>query len=166
MRALVARIVAAIDVATQHLATVTLLLAVVLNFTNVVGRYGFSAPIAWAEEVMLFMMVGIVFLGAVAVSREGRHIRMDVIVTLMPPAWQQRFDKLAAVVEIAVAAAVTYLAYPLVHMLAMFDQRSQAAELPLYIPQSLIPIGFALMAIVTAARLAGAAGEKAGQPQA
>ena len=38
-------------------------------------------------------------------------------------------------------------------MLADFDQRSQAANVPLYIPQSLIPIGLGLTAILTAARL-------------
>jgi hypothetical protein len=40
-----------------------------------------------------------------------------------------------------------------INMLAEFDQRSQAAEVPLYIPQALIPIGLGLTAFLTAARL-------------
>jgi TRAP-type C4-dicarboxylate transport system permease small subunit len=47
----------------QALTAVLLLVAVALNFANIVGRYVFSAPIASAEEVMLFLLVGIVFLG-------------------------------------------------------------------------------------------------------
>jgi TRAP-type C4-dicarboxylate transport system permease small subunit len=38
-------------------------------------------------------------------------------------------------------------------MLFEFDQRSQAADVPLFIPQALIPIGLGLTAILTAARL-------------
>lgn len=135
-------------------ATATLLVAVALNFANVIGRYFFSAPIEWAEEVMLFMQVGVVFLAAVAVSREGRHIRMDVAVNLLPARARRIAEIFSQVVEITVAAAVTILAIPLVKQLAQFDQRSQAAQLPLAIPQALVPLGFALIAIAVAVRLA------------
>ncbi len=135
-------------------ATATLLVAVALNFANVIGRYFFNAPIEWAEEVMLFMQVGVVFLAAVAVSREGRHIRMDVAVNLLPARARRIAEIFSQVVEITVAAAVTILAIPLVKQLAEFDQRSQAAQLPLAIPQALVPLGFALIAIAVAVRLA------------
>jgi TRAP-type C4-dicarboxylate transport system permease small subunit len=135
-------------------ATATLLMAVALNFANVIGRYFFNAPIAWAEEVMLFMQVGVVFLAAVAVSREGRHIRMDVAVNLLPAVPRRILEALAGLVEIAVAVAVAWLAIPLVKQLAEFDQRSQAAQLPLAIPQALVPLGFVLIAVVVAVRLA------------
>ena len=51
-----------------------------MNFANVVGRYFFNASIYWAEEVMLFLMVGCVFLGNGVVAWSGRQLRMDVIV--------------------------------------------------------------------------------------
>lgn len=140
--------------AIQAVAAAVLLVAVALNFANVVGRYFFSAPIEWAEEVMLFMMVGVVFLSAVAVSRQGRQIRMDVAVNFLPAAPRRFFEALSAVIEIGVAATVTVLAFPLVRALAEFDQRSQAAQLPLAIPQAFVPLGFALVALVTALRLA------------
>lgn len=139
--------------AIRAIATATLLAAVALNIANVVGRYFLDAPIAWAEEVMLFLQVGVVFLCAVAVSHEGRHIRMDVVLELLPPLPRRVLTYLAGVAEIAVAVAVTWLAAPLVRMLWEFDQRSQAADLPLWIPQGLVPLGFALIALVTAARL-------------
>ena len=139
--------------AIRAIATATLLAAVALNIANVVGRYFLDAPIAWAEEVMLFLQVGVVFLCAVAVSHEGRHIRMDVVLELLPPLPRRVLTYLAGFVEIAVAIAVTWLAAPLVRMLWEFDQRSQAADLPLWIPQGLVPLGFALIALVTAVRL-------------
>ena len=51
-----------------------------------IGRYFFNASIYWAEEIMLFLMVGCVFLGNGVVAWSGRQIRMDVIVGMMPRA--------------------------------------------------------------------------------
>ena len=61
------------------LAAILLLIAIALNFANIIGRYVFAAPIASAEEVMLFLFVGAVFLGNSVVGWEGRQIRMDVV---------------------------------------------------------------------------------------
>ena len=66
--------------------------SVALNFANVIGRYFFNASIYWAEEVMLFLMVGCVFLGNGVVAWSGRQIRMDVIVGMMPPPVQKALD--------------------------------------------------------------------------
>ena len=45
---------------------------------------------------------------------------------------------------IATAAAVTVFAWPVITQLAAFDERSQAANFPLVIPQAMIPIGYTL----------------------
>jgi hypothetical protein len=37
--------------------------------------------------------------------------------------------------------------------LAAFDERSQAANFPLVIPQAMVPIGYSLMALLVAVRL-------------
>ena len=57
-----------------------LVASVGLNFANVIGRYFFNTSIYWAEEAMLFLMVGCVFLGNGVVAWSGRQLRMDVIV--------------------------------------------------------------------------------------
>jgi TRAP-type C4-dicarboxylate transport system permease small subunit len=68
----------------RGLAAVLLILSVSLNFANVIGRYFFNASIYWAEEIMLFLMVGCVFLGNGVVAWSGRQIRMDVVIGMMP----------------------------------------------------------------------------------
>ena len=54
---------------------------------------------------------------------------------------------------IAVCIILIAVGWPAIEMLAEFDQRSQAAEIPLYIPQALVPIGLGLNAFLVAARL-------------
>ena len=54
---------------------------------------------------------------------------------------------------LAAAGAVTVFAWPVITQLAAFDERSQAANFPLYIPQAMIPIGYTLMGLLVAFRL-------------
>ena len=52
-----------------HVVTgIIFLIACGINIANVVGRYLFSFPIFWAEEVLVFMVVWAVFLSAVAIT--------------------------------------------------------------------------------------------------
>jgi TRAP-type C4-dicarboxylate transport system permease small subunit len=138
---------------TRAAAAVFLITSVGINFVNIIGRYFFSVSIPWAEEIMLFLMVGCVFTGCCAVAWEGRQIRMDVVVAILPPKLRELVNILSEFVMIAAAAAVTVFAWPVVTQLAAFDQRSQAANFPLYIPQAMVPIGYSLMGLMVAMRL-------------
>jgi TRAP-type C4-dicarboxylate transport system permease small subunit len=138
---------------TRAAAALFLITSVGINFVNIIGRYFFSVSIPWAEEIMLFLMVGCVFTGCCAVAWEGRQIRMDVVVTILPAKLRDLIEILSELVMIGAAAAVTVFAWPVVTQLAAFDQRSQAANFPLYIPQAMVPIGYCLMGLLVAIRL-------------
>lgn len=138
---------------TRTISAICLLGSVMINFVNIIGRYVFSVSIPWAEEIMLFLMVGCVFTGCCAVAWQGRHIRMDVLLMALPPRIRAYFDLLSDLVLIGAAVIVTVFAYPVITQLAAFDERSEAANFPLVIPQSMVPIGYSLMALLVAIRL-------------
>src|SRR5580698_11532573 len=138
---------------TRTVAGVCLLGSVAINFVNIIGRYFFSVSIPWAEEIMLFLMVGCVFTGCCSVAWEGKQIRMDVVVSMLPAKIRTLLALFSELVLIATAAAVTAFAYPVIVQLAQFDERSQAANFPLVIPQAMVPIGYTLMAVLVAVRL-------------
>jgi C4-dicarboxylate transporter DctQ subunit len=138
---------------TRAAAGIFLISSVAINFANIIGRYFFSVSIPWAEEIMLFLMVGCVFTGCCAVAWEGRQIRMDVVIGMMPPKLRDFFNLLSELVLIAAGAAITAFAWPVITQLAAFDERSQAANFPLVIPQAMIPVGYSLMALLVAVRL-------------
>jgi TRAP-type C4-dicarboxylate transport system permease small subunit len=135
------------------LTAILLLVSVVVNFANVVGRYVFAAPIASAEEVMLFLLVAIVFLGNSVVAWERKQIRMDVFLHALPPGLRNALDVLADLAAIVVSVVLVVLSWPAIQMLAEFDERSQAADIPLVIPQALVPIGLGLTALLVTVRL-------------
>ena len=138
---------------TRTIAGVCLLGSVAINFANIIGRYFFSVSIPWAEEIMLFLMVGCVFTGCCSVAWEGKQIRMDVVVGMLPDKVRTLLALFSELVLIVTAAAVTVFAYPVITQLAEFDERSQAANFPLAIPQAMVPIGYTLMALLVAVRL-------------
>src|ERR1700751_60731 len=105
-----------------------------INFANIIGRYFLSVSLSWAEETMLFLMIGCVFLGAAPVGWAGRHIRMDVVVSLLPPRAGQGFELFSDLVTIATCAALAVFAWLVMTMLAELDQRSSSANIPLVIP--------------------------------
>jgi TRAP-type C4-dicarboxylate transport system permease small subunit len=134
-------------------AAVLLAASVAINFANIIGRYFFSVSIQWAEEIMLFLMIGCVFLGSGAVGWSRRQIRMDAFVALLPPTMRQFLEVIVELVEITTCFFLAALAWPVVSMLAELDQRSQAANFPLVIPQAMMPIGFVLMGFLIVAAL-------------
>ena len=50
-----------------------------LLFANVVLRYVFLAPISWAEELSLYLIVWIVFVGGSVAVRTRGHIAIDLL---------------------------------------------------------------------------------------
>ena len=135
------------------LAGVLLVASIGLNFANVIGRYFFTTSIFWAEEIMLYLRVGCVFLGNGVVAWSGRQLRMDVIVAMMPVSVQKVLALVAELAFVVVAVAIVVFAWPVIRDLWLFDQRSQSAELPMVIPQIMIPIGLSIMAFLVVVRL-------------
>jgi C4-dicarboxylate transporter DctQ subunit len=147
------RVVRALVSVLRVIAAALLVASVLLNFANVVGRYFFNDSIYWAEEVMLFLMVGCVFLGNGVVAWSGRQLRMDVIVGMMPAPIQKLLALLYELTFIAVAGIIVVFSWPVIRDLWAFDQRSQSAEIPMVIPQIMVPIGLSIMALLVVLRL-------------
>jgi TRAP-type C4-dicarboxylate transport system permease small subunit len=153
MRQILRRAAGALMACLRVAAGAMLTASVGINFVNIVGRYFFSVSLSWAEEAMLFLMIGCVFLAAGPVGWMGRHIRMDVVISMLPERARNAFELFSDLVTIATCVALAVFAWPVVTMLAELDQRSESANIPLVIPQAAVPLGLVLTALLIAARL-------------
>ena len=153
MRGTLLRGANALMAALRIAAGVMLIASVAINFANIIGRYFLSVSLSWAEEAMLFLMIGAVFLAAPPVGWLGRHIRMDVVISLLPPRTRRMFEVFSDLVTIATCIMLAVFAWPVVTMLAELDQRSESANIPLVIPQAVVPLGLVLTALLIAVRL-------------
>ena len=118
-----------------------------INFANIVGRYVFGSPILWAEEVLDYLMVWYVFLGAILVTWEGRHIKMDLLSVMIPPPFRQICNSVAAAVFLAVCGFMIWESWSVVRVAWQLYQRSVAADLPMAFAHAGVLLGFCGMAL-------------------
>jgi len=139
--------------AVERLVACALLVAVVVNFANVVARYVFRQPLLGADELQVFLMVWMTFLGVVAVTWRRMHLRMDLFSERLP-AIARRWLRLA---EALVAAAVSALVFgeSFRYAARMFEigRRSDALGVPSWIAPSSVAIAFGLIGLIAVYRL-------------
>ena len=142
------RSIDALAVALEKLLGAALIVAVLYNFVNVVGRYIVGQTFISADEVQIYIMVYIAFLGAAVATWRRAHLRMDVLVHRLPHRLQAALGVLELALVIVLAALVLYVSSGYVKQMAGLDARSQNAGIPMWIPHSAIVIGFGLIALL------------------
>ena len=133
---------------------IILLLCIGINAANIIGRYVFLAPLAWAEEVLSFLIIWGVCLGASAVTYDRRHLAMDVFVPLYPLWMRRALEGLILVTIVGFSAFTAMQAWKIVQIMARNGQVSITAEIPMTVPYSSFVVGFSMIvlaAIATAA---------------
>jgi TRAP-type transport system small permease protein len=80
--ALVSRVM---DKVLSYVVAVLLVGMSVTVFGNVVCRYVLEASLAWYEEVSRFLLIWIVFLGAIIAFIRGDHLGIDVLLMVLRP---------------------------------------------------------------------------------
>lgn len=135
------------------LAAAALLAIVALNGVNIVLRYFFFAAFSWAEEAMLFLMILGVYAGAVSVAWHQAHIRIDAFLNLAPLAYRKALNIASTLVLAAILIPVTLASYRVTSMLFEFDQRSDALDFPVWIPQSVVPAAMLLIVVMSLLRI-------------
>lgn len=133
---------------------VAFILAVLLNFANVIGRYLFDFSLLGSDEVEVFVMVAMTFLGAVAVTRRNAHLRMDVLVHLMPPAVRLALRIAEQLLLIILAGFVVWQSSFYASQMFRLGRTSDMAGVPMWIPHGFVTVGFALILLIAAWRLA------------
>lgn len=144
-----------------RIAAIALVAIVAINGCNVFGRYFLSSPISWAEEAMLYLMVLVVFSALATVTWSNAHIRIELMLDHVPARMRWLLTSLATAVTIGICLVVAWESFAVVAMLHSFDQRSEAMEFPIWIPQACVGLGLTLTAALTALRLFVSADEPA-----
>jgi TRAP-type C4-dicarboxylate transport system permease small subunit len=142
------------------------ILAVLLNFGNVVGRYVFGVSLLGADEVQIFIMVAMTFLGAAVVSRRNLHLRMDVLVQFLPARARVGLRVVELAVLATVAGFVLTQSYFYARQMLRIGRTSDMAGVPMWIPHATVALGFAMIFLVAVwglVRLAGPLPARSGE---
>jgi len=142
------RSIDALALGLEKLLGLALIIAVLINFVNVVGRYIFGSTFISADEVQIYIMVYIAFLGAAVATWRRIHLRMDVLVQRLPGGIKAVLAAAELVLILVLASLVLYVSSGYVTQMAGLDARSQNAGIPMWIPHSAIVLGFGLIAVL------------------
>jgi TRAP-type C4-dicarboxylate transport system permease small subunit len=130
-----------------------LLAAVVINIANVIGRYIFFRPIAWAEEVLMFMIVWGVFISAGSILYQGLHLRMDLLVINARGRFRSFLGTLTIALAIACSLFMIVQSFHIVSNYAASGERSITAGVPLVFTHAALLVGFILMVVAALLRV-------------
>ena len=137
----------------RMLMAALILIGIAINFANVIARYLFDFAIFWAEEIMIFIVVWFVFIGAITVTYNGAHLRMDLIAQRLPRRWKIVIDGAMAVSFLILGVFMIPQSWETVTFLRDANQVSVTASVPKEIPHSAILVGFVFMVLAVAVRL-------------
>ena len=132
---------------------VILLVAIMINISNVIGRYVFNAPVPWAEEVVSYMIVWGVFVAIGALTYEGLHLRMDLLVLNLHGPSARLIGGFTVVLIVVCAAFVIRQSLQILELYAMTGETSMGARIPLVYPHAALLVGFFFMTLAAIVRV-------------
>ena len=93
------------------------------------------------------------FIGAVAVSFDGQHLKMDLLSARIPPPWRNIVNGLAALAFVGLGVFVAVQSWIAVSLFAGAGDVSVTASVPMVIPHAALLIGIVLMVLAVVFRL-------------
>ncbi|MGI9307730.1 MAG: TRAP transporter small permease [Gammaproteobacteria bacterium] len=118
---------------------------ILLASAQIIMRNFAGGGIAWADEALRLMLLWLAMLGAVAASRENRHIAIDVLSRVLPPALKTGVSVGIHTFTAVVAGLLAWYAW--VFLGESFEYQDKLlGNMPAWWFQSILPVAFALMA--------------------
>jgi TRAP-type C4-dicarboxylate transport system permease small subunit len=140
------RATVAVQVVEDGLLVVLLSGLILFSSAQIVLRNFFSVGITWGDGLTRLAVLWLALLGALAASREGRHITMGAVVRWLPKRWQLGAAVTADAFAVAVSGLLAWSSFEFVR-----DSRAYGDVLldgvPAWWLQSIMPVAFALIAV-------------------
>ncbi|PKP61188.1 C4-dicarboxylate ABC transporter permease [Candidatus Atribacteria bacterium HGW-Atribacteria-1] len=121
------------------------ILAIIL-IVNVIARKA-GTSIYFIDEIAMFLVIWITFIGLSYASRKGRHIRMAAIFDLSSVRVQKMMIFVISAISAMVMFYLTYISVNYVYTTYRWQQVAPALRMPYWIGIAIVPVGFSLAGI-------------------
>ena len=119
----------------------------VVAFAQVVARYAFNYSFVWALELNGVLFAWLIFLGMSYGVRVGAHIGIDALVRTLGTRTARALGMVAAGLGIVYALIVAVGGWQYVRKMYDVGIEMQDLPLPQWLPRTILPLGFALLAL-------------------
>lgn len=118
---------------------------ILLASSQIILRNFFDSGFVWADELLRILLLWTAMFGAVAASRENRQIAIDVLSRFLPGRWNNMAMTLVQFFTAVVSGLIAWHSYRFVNDSRLFEDLL-LGDWPAWVFQSVIPLGFALIA--------------------
>ncbi|MCW2309031.1 TRAP transporter large permease [Rhodobium gokarnense] len=132
----------------EFVAAILMVGIVALLFLGVVTRYFLNLPLIWVEEAASLCFLWLAMLGAAIAIDRNEHLRLTLVVHLLPKRLQDFVEALALAVVAAFLIALFPSAYE--YAVAEWAITTPALQIPGTIRAAAIPFGMGLMLLLVA----------------
>lgn len=126
----------------KNMAVVGMALGVFLAFINVVLRYAFDFSLTWAGELTNYLFIWSALFGAAYGFKKGIHISVTVLLNLLPPLLAKILFVIANMISFLYLSLSAYFGYQVVMLLDEIEEISVDLNIPMWIPNLVLPIAF------------------------
>ena len=149
------------------LVAVLLGASVLLNFSLVVSRYAFSYSVNQLEEVSVYLIIWLVFVGAVACDRRNQHIALDIVYHLLTPSRRILLRRTADLLQGALCLYLAWLTLRTVIFTFQLGEVSLSSlRAPVWLLMSIMPPAFLVLALRSLGRaIAGDTADRQAVPE-
>ncbi len=130
----------------RNIAVFGVAAGVLLAFTNAVLRYVFGTSLTWAGELTNYLFIWAALFGAAYGFKKGIHIQVTILLAKFPPKIAKGFMILAHTITFAYLGFMSYLGISLVEVIMEMEEISIDLNIPMWIPNLVIPVAFAAAA--------------------
>lgn len=146
MKAVLARLLRVVHAVEDGILVALLLSMVGIAVTQIVMRNAFDGGFLWAESFLRILVLWIGLAGAMAASREHRHISIDILGRFLPPRATKVAVVFTALFTAGVAGALAWFSLDFV-MVEFANPSVAFAQIPTWVCESIMPFAFAVIAL-------------------
>jgi TRAP-type C4-dicarboxylate transport system permease small subunit len=125
---------------------ISVMVALVALFVNVVLRYGFNYSLAWSEELVREVIIYTTFIGCSAAVKNRSMIKIDASVQLLPKL-KMPLTYFSNFVTMIFAGMMIYYGWLMAMLQYRTDQKTIIMEIPLVILYAILPLMGVMMLI-------------------
>ena len=130
----------------KFLVTALLSTMILLAFSQIILRNIFSTGISWGDPLVRYLVLWVGFIGASLASKEGKHITIEVFSRWFSGHSRRYLKAISLLVSVFICGLLTFAGWTFVQNEAQMGGTT-FLEIPVWIPQVIIPVTFALMTL-------------------
>lgn len=127
---------------------ISVMVALVALFFNVVLRYGFNYTLAWSEELVREVIIYTTFMGLAVAIKNRQMIKIDALVQLVPKL-KVPLSYFSNIVTIIFAVMMLYYGWQMAALQVATHQKTIIMQIPLVYLYAILPLMGATMLIRT-----------------